>query len=330
MIIKNRAAPQRPLVSVTVRASATQIRIAFNADLVRQASLQDVRFMAIDFDEERHRVTFISTPSRKYKDPDDAYPLMPDGGRKSRMTAGKALAVPTDQFVMLYRQAPRRYEPQIQSGRAGPRISIALELEPASYADSEAWLGGGGQTEAKRRAAPSMGKCSEVKPPKGRQKITVAGQKVFIGHGRSPVWRELKDFLQDSLHLTIDEFTRVPIAGVATSNRLEEMLEDAAFAFLILTAEDEAADGKLHARENVVHEAGLFQGKLGFKKAILLLEDTCEKFSNIEGLGYIPFPTGKIRAAFEDIRKVLNERLIASEPGKRRIHYTYPRAPRDS
>jgi predicted nucleotide-binding protein len=51
------------------------------------------------------------------------------------------------------------------------------------------------------------------------------------------------------------------------------MLEDAAFAFLILTAEDEATDEKLHARENVVHEAGLFQGKLGFKKAILLLED---------------------------------------------------------
>jgi len=57
--------------------------------------------------------------------------------------------------------------------------------------------------------------------------------------------------------------------------------------------------------KNVVHEAGLFQGRLGFKKAILLLEETCEKFSNIDGLGYIPFPTGEIRAAFEDIREVL-------------------------
>ena len=40
------------------------------------------------------------------------------------------------------------------------------------------------------------------------------------------------------------------------------MLDDAAFAFLILTAEDEKADGKMHARMNVVHEAGLFQGRL--------------------------------------------------------------------
>jgi predicted nucleotide-binding protein len=117
------------------------------------------------------------------------------------------------------------------------------------------------------------------------------------------------------------------------------MLDDAAFAFLILTAEDEAPDGKLHARENVVHEAGLFQGRLGFKNAILLLEETCEKFSNIDGLGCISFPTGKMKAVFEDIRKVLiREGLLgagspssASSPeGKGRFQYTYPRTPRDS
>jgi predicted nucleotide-binding protein len=49
-------------------------------------------------------------------------------------------------------------------------------------------------------------------------------------------------------------------------------------------------DGKLHARLNVIHEAGLFQGRLGFNKAIILLEEGCEEFSNIHGLGHIPFP----------------------------------------
>jgi predicted nucleotide-binding protein len=166
-----------------------------------------------------------------------------------------------------------------------------------------------------------------------------AGQKIFIGHGHSLVWLELKSFLQDDLHLPIDEFNRLSTAGLATSNRLEQMLGDAAFAFLILTAEDESTDGKLHARENVVHEAGLFQGRLGFEKAILLLEEKCEKFSNIDGLGHIAFPTGKIRAAFEDIRSVLKrEGLIASDspssagPPERkgRLQYTYPRTARDS
>jgi len=130
------------------------------------------------------------------------------------------------------------------------------------------------------------------------------------------VWRELKDFLQDRLHLTIDEFNSVSTAGVATSNRLEEMLYNAAFAFLILTAEDEQADATLRARENVVHEAGLFQGRLGFKKAVLLLEETCDKFSNAHGLGYIPFPPGNIKAAFEQVREVLEREKVIDPPPK--------------
>ena len=107
------------------------------------------------------------------------------------------------------------------------------------------------------------------------------GTTVFIGHGKSPFWRELKDFLVDRLHLTVNEFNSVPTAGVPTAERLTEMLDAAAFAFLIMTAEDEQPDGKVRARENVVHEAGLFQGRLGFKKAIILLEHGCEEFSNI-------------------------------------------------
>jgi predicted nucleotide-binding protein len=83
------------------------------------------------------------------------------------------------------------------------------------------------------------------------------------------------------------------------------MLDDARIAFLILTAEDEKADGTVQARMNVIHEAGLFQGRLGFTKAIILLEEGCEEFSNINGLGQIHFPKGNIRQAFEEIRQVL-------------------------
>ena len=77
-----------------------------------------------------------------------------------------------------------------------------------------------------------------------------------------------------------------------------------------MTAEDEQADGTLHPRMNVIHEVGLFQGKLGSKKAIVLLEDECEEFSNIHGLVQIRFPKGNIKAAFEDIRQVLEREGI--------------------
>jgi hypothetical protein len=128
---------------------------------------------------------------------------------------------------------------------------------------------------------------------------------VFVGHGHSAIWRELKDFLHDRLGLKVDEFNRISTAGISTTSRLDEMLDNAAFAFLIMTAEDEQADGKRYARLNVVHEAGLFQGRLGFQKAIILLEEGCEEFSNIHGLGQIRFPKGTISAKFEEIRTVL-------------------------
>jgi predicted nucleotide-binding protein len=135
--------------------------------------------------------------------------------------------------------------------------------------------------------------------------------KVFIGHGRSPLWREIKDFLRGKPHLAVDEFNNTPSAGIPTATRLTELLESAAFAFIVMTAEDEQPDGKKRARENVVHEAGLFQGRLGFERAVILLEEGCEEFSNIHGLGQIRFPKANIRAKFEEIREVLTrEKLI--------------------
>jgi predicted nucleotide-binding protein len=131
------------------------------------------------------------------------------------------------------------------------------------------------------------------------------GTNVFIGHGRSAAWRDLKDFVQDRLKLPWDEFNRVPVAGVTNIARLSEMLDAAAVAFLVMTGEDELADGAVQARMNVVHEAGLFQGRLGFTKAIVLLEDGCQEFSNIQGLGQIRFPRANISAVFEEIRRVL-------------------------
>lgn len=136
------------------------------------------------------------------------------------------------------------------------------------------------------------------------------GTNIFIGHGRSPFWRELKDFVNDRLELPWDEFNRVPVAGITNITRLAQMLDQACIAFLIMTAEDEQADGNFQARMNVIHEVGLFQGRLGFERAIVLLEEGCQEFSNIQGLGQIRFPKSNISAIFEDIRQVLEREHI--------------------
>jgi predicted nucleotide-binding protein len=188
--------------------------------------------------------------------------------------------------------------PEIQESLAKCRArSLALLHQAVSFLKQELELSGSGGATEKSDA------------PSARPSI---GTNVFIGHGRSLVWRELKDFLEDRLGLSVDEFNRVPVAGIATATRLSEMLDAAAFAFLVLTAEDEQTGGKVRARENVVHEVGLFQGRLGFSRAIVLLEDGCEEFSNIHGLGQIRFPRGNIAAKFEDIRAVLERERIQS------------------
>lgn len=139
------------------------------------------------------------------------------------------------------------------------------------------------------------------------------GTNVFIGHGRSLMWRELKDFVQEKLHLPYDEFNRVAIAGVTNIARLSQMLDNACIAFIIMTAEDEMADGNKQARMNVIHEVGLFQGRLGFDRAIVLLEDGCEEFTNINGLGQLRFPKGRISAVFHDVREILVRENIIDE-----------------
>ena len=139
---------------------------------------------------------------------------------------------------------------------------------------------------------------------------TGKGTRIFIGHGGSRLWKDLKDFIIDDLQLPYDEFNREPVAGVHNVERLQHLLNNACFAFLVMTGEDEHTDGSRHARANVIHEAGLFQGHLGFKKAIILLEDGCEDFSNIDGLGQIRFPKGNILAKTEEIRRTLKREGI--------------------
>ncbi len=153
---------------------------------------------------------------------------------------------------------------------------------------------------------------SEPEKPNPPAKST----QVFIGHGHTAAWKDIRDFVAGRLGLEYQEFNSQPQAGKSTKERLEEMLSSSAFALIIMTAEDETKDGKVRARENVVHEAGLFQGKLGFERAIILREEGCEEFSNIKGLVQIEFPRGNIMAVSEEVRRTLEREGLISKTSK--------------
>jgi predicted nucleotide-binding protein len=128
---------------------------------------------------------------------------------------------------------------------------------------------------------------------------------VFIGHGRSTLWRDLKDHLQDKHGIKVSAYESGARAGHTIRDILEEMVRESSFALLVLTGEDEQADGKLRARQNVVHETGLFQGRLGFSRAIMLLEEGTEDFSNVHGIQQIRFAKGNIKETFGEVLATL-------------------------
>lgn len=135
---------------------------------------------------------------------------------------------------------------------------------------------------------------------------------VFLGHGRSPIWRDLKDHLQDQHGYDVEAYEVGARAGHGIRDILEEMLQQSTFAILVMTGDDATTDGVVQPRLNVVHEAGLFQGKLGFNRAVMLVEEGVQGFSNIQGIAQIRFPIGHIKETFGDVLATINREFPTS------------------
>ncbi|MHB9094908.1 MAG: TIR domain-containing protein [Eubacteriales bacterium] len=133
---------------------------------------------------------------------------------------------------------------------------------------------------------------------------------IFIGHGRNKIWMQVKLFLQDELGLTTVGYESESRVGESIISVLEKMLEQSIFAVLVLTAEDETAEGTKRVRQNVIHESGLFQGKLGFRKVVLLKQKGIEDFTNVDGLQYISFNGDQIEQTFHELIRVLKREGI--------------------
>jgi predicted nucleotide-binding protein len=135
-------------------------------------------------------------------------------------------------------------------------------------------------------------------------------QCVFIGHGRSKLWASVQVFLQNELKLKTVFYESESRIGESIVPVLDKMLNQATYAVLVLTAEDQNEKGDKRARQNVVHEAGLFQGRLGFEKAVLLVQRGLEGFSNVDGLQHIPFTDNNIEETFYQLQRALKAKGI--------------------
>ncbi len=137
---------------------------------------------------------------------------------------------------------------------------------------------------------------------------------VFIGHGQSSMWRDLRDHLTDKHGFQVECFEGDARAGTSIIQVLDNMVSASSVALLVMTAEDEMLGGALRARQNVIHEIGLFQGQLGFDRAIVLKEEGVEDFSNLAGIVQIRFTSGNIKETFGEVLAAIRRMFEQNPP----------------
>lgn len=210
-------------------------------------------------------------------------------------------------WMHAYREEPRAATIRMETG-SNEYYQIVLEL---SFQDESGFAGTSVEVTARddsiiqsvlRMFTATTGIPSPLASPSA---AAIAGPVIFIGHGRDPAWRDLKDHLLHQQGLMVQAYETGARAGHSIRDILESMLSSSAFAILVLAGEDEMADENMRARQNVVHEVGLFQGRLGWHRALLLVENDTDLFSNIDGVQQIRYPKGHIRETFGDVLATL-------------------------
>jgi hypothetical protein len=121
---------------------------------------------------------------------------------------------------------------------------------------------------------------------------------IFIGHGRAPDWKQLRDHLRDEQRFTVEFFESEPRAGQSIRDVLAAMKAKTGCAILIYAREDELKDGTWRPRANVIHECGFFAAGLEAGRTIVVREEGVEIPTNQAGEVYIPYPTNSIATAF--------------------------------
>jgi sugar/nucleoside kinase (ribokinase family) len=128
---------------------------------------------------------------------------------------------------------------------------------------------------------------------------------IFISHGRNPEWLAVHRFLEDRFDVPVRSFESAPWGGRQITEALGSYLERCRLSVCVLTAEDLTGDGRKYARQNVIHEVGLFQGQHGFDSVVLLVEEGCDYVPQAASPYTIYFPHNKIQQTFYQLAEIV-------------------------
>ncbi len=210
----------------------------------------------------------------------------------------------TEQTLILLAARRRAKEPKPLSGTAAGSSSASGNLTFRRIHASEQLVASMEEKTSLRRMSEGP-ESLEADPGEMVEAEVVPPKNVFIGHGRSLLYLKVQEYLKERLHLDVEFFEAGSRTALHNISVLETMLTGSAVAVIVMTGEDLTAEGKKRARQNVVHEIGLFQGKLGFDRVAILMQEEIELFSNIEGLQRIQFADDRIDEALPRLERFL-------------------------
>ena len=75
----------------------------------------------------------------------------------------------------------------------------------------------------------------------------VSRRRVFISHGRAPVWREVQAFIEKDLSLPTVELAQEPNQGRTVLTKLSEVSDQCDSAVIVMTGDDMDSSGQVRA-----------------------------------------------------------------------------------
>jgi len=131
---------------------------------------------------------------------------------------------------------------------------------------------------------------------------------IFIAHGNNKEWREVETYIKDELKFKVLAYETESHSVEFTHEAIENLLDKCNFAVIVMSDDDYTKEGKARARQNVIHEMGLFQGRYGHKRVIVMKKKSVELNSNLIGKNLIEYHNN-IDEGFHKLKKALGKKI---------------------
>lgn len=135
---------------------------------------------------------------------------------------------------------------------------------------------------------------------------------VFLVHHDSPYRDLVRRFIESDCGLCVHEVRSSDVAEPDFDEYLTTQVPCCSFAVCLLGKDESMADGRFRADQNVVYQAGFFQGRYGFGRVAMLTEEGCDGFSNIAGIVRLDFTAPRIESTFIELRRMLQREGVMS------------------